>query len=118
MWACVVPYASRSVLNAYLDTKQFTMTESPERDDSGYRRPAIRTGCMLLHRLEVLLSHAHAHLLVAQDTIKIMLATDNHIGYLERDPIRGQDAINTFEEILQLAVRHDVRIYPISLAAR
>ncbi|KAF8504193.1 Metallo-dependent phosphatase-like protein [Hysterangium stoloniferum] len=43
-----------------------------------------------------------------QDTIKIMLATDNHIGYLERDPIRGQDAINTFEEILQLAIKHDV----------
>lgn len=39
-----------------------------------------------------------------------MLATDNHIGYLERDPIRGQDAINTFEEILQLAVKNDVRV--------
>ena len=38
-----------------------------------------------------------------------MLATDNHIGYLERDPIRGQDSINTFREILQLAVKHDVR---------
>ena len=37
-----------------------------------------------------------------------MLATDNHIGYLERDPVRGQDAINTFEEILQLAVKHNV----------
>lgn len=37
-----------------------------------------------------------------------MLATDNHIGYLERDPIRGQDSINTFKEILQLAVKHDV----------
>lgn len=39
-----------------------------------------------------------------------MLATDNHIGYLERDPVRGHDAINTFEEILQLAVKHDVSI--------
>jgi len=38
-----------------------------------------------------------------------MLATDNHIGYLERDPVRGQDSINTFREILQLAVKHDVR---------
>jgi double-strand break repair protein MRE11 len=38
-----------------------------------------------------------------------MLATDHHIGYLERDPIRGMDAINTFKEILQLAVKHDVR---------
>ena len=37
-----------------------------------------------------------------------MLATDNHIGYLERDPVRGQDAINTFEEILQLAVEYGV----------
>ncbi|KAF9224725.1 DNA repair exonuclease [Gyrodon lividus] len=41
-------------------------------------------------------------------TIRILLATDNHIGYLERDPIRGQDSINTFKEILQLAVKHDV----------
>ncbi|KAH7925347.1 DNA repair exonuclease [Leucogyrophana mollusca] len=42
------------------------------------------------------------------DTIRILLATDNHIGYLERDPIRGQDSINTFKEILQLAVKKDV----------
>lgn len=46
----------------------------------------------------------------ADDTIKILLATDNHIGYLERDPVRGQDSINTFREILQLAVKHDVCI--------
>ncbi|KAG6887479.1 meiotic recombination [Termitomyces sp. T32_za158] len=42
------------------------------------------------------------------DTIRILLATDNHIGYNERDPVRGQDSINTFREILQLAVKHDV----------
>lgn len=42
------------------------------------------------------------------NTIRILLATDNHIGYMERDPIRGQDSINTFKEILQLAVKHDV----------
>jgi hypothetical protein len=45
---------------------------------------------------------------VPEDTIRILLATDNHIGYLERDPIRGQDSINTFKEILQLAVKNDV----------
>ncbi|KAG7095679.1 meiotic recombination, variant 2 [Marasmius oreades] len=43
-----------------------------------------------------------------QHTIRILLATDNHIGYLERDPVRGQDSINTFKEILQLAKKHDV----------
>ncbi|KZP22232.1 DNA repair exonuclease [Athelia psychrophila] len=42
------------------------------------------------------------------DSIRIMLATDNHIGYLERDPVRGQDSINTFREILQLARKYDV----------
>ncbi|KAI8379915.1 Metallo-dependent phosphatase-like protein [Choanephora cucurbitarum] len=34
---------------------------------------------------------------------KILIATDNHLGYLERDPIRGQDSFETFEEILQIA---------------
>ncbi|KIM54268.1 hypothetical protein SCLCIDRAFT_1222146 [Scleroderma citrinum Foug A] len=42
------------------------------------------------------------------NTVRILLATDNHVGYLERDPVRGQDSINTFKEILQLAVKHDV----------
>jgi double-strand break repair protein MRE11 len=37
-----------------------------------------------------------------------MLATDNHIGYAEKDPIRGQDAINTFREILELARAEEV----------
>lgn len=40
--------------------------------------------------------------------IRIMLATDCHIGVHERDPIRGQDSINTFKEVLQLAVKYDV----------
>jgi double-strand break repair protein MRE11 len=40
-----------------------------------------------------------------------MLATDNHIGYMERDPVRGQDSVNTFKEILQLAVKHNVTLY-------
>jgi metallophosphoesterase superfamily enzyme len=39
---------------------------------------------------------------------RIMLATDNHIGYAEKDPIRGQDAINTFREILELARAEEV----------
>ncbi|BGP25655.1 double-strand break repair protein MRE11 [Rhodotorula toruloides] len=40
--------------------------------------------------------------------IKILLATDNHIGYAEKDPIRGRDSINAFKEILDLAVANDV----------
>ncbi|MBW0480653.1 hypothetical protein O181_020368 [Austropuccinia psidii MF-1] len=44
----------------------------------------------------------------SQHCIKILVATDNHIGYAESDPIRGQDSINTFREILQLATENDV----------
>lgn len=51
--------------------------------------------------------------LAEDNVIKILLATDNHIGYLERDPIRGQDSINTFKEILELAVKHEVRKYTL-----
>ncbi|CAK9442010.1 uncharacterized protein LODBEIA_P58100 [Lodderomyces beijingensis] len=39
------------------------------------------------------------------DTIRILLTTDNHVGYLENDPIRGDDGWKTFEEITQIA--HD-----------
>jgi double-strand break repair protein MRE11 len=38
----------------------------------------------------------------------VSIATDNHLGYNEKDPIRGDDSFNAFEEILQLARQHDV----------
>lgn len=37
------------------------------------------------------------------NTLKIFIATDNHLGYAEKDPVRGNDSFETFEEILQLA---------------
>jgi double-strand break repair protein MRE11 len=39
-----------------------------------------------------------------------LVATDNHLGYLEKDPIRGEDSFVTFEEILQTALKEQVRI--------
>ncbi|KAJ1938682.1 meiotic recombination, partial [Linderina macrospora] len=42
------------------------------------------------------------------DTFSILVATDNHLGYMERDPIRGQDSFLAFEEILQLAQSRSV----------
>lgn len=42
------------------------------------------------------------------NTFKILIATDNHIGYLEKDPIRGKDSFETFEEILQIAQAQQV----------
>ncbi|KAL7049965.1 hypothetical protein ACKWTF_003920 [Chironomus riparius] len=44
----------------------------------------------------------------ADDTFKILLATDIHLGYNETDQVTGDDSFNTFEEILMLASSRDV----------
>ncbi|KAN0050710.1 hypothetical protein ACTA71_003858 [Dictyostelium dimigraforme] len=38
-----------------------------------------------------------------KNIMRILVATDNHLGYLERDPIRSDDSFNSFEEILKYA---------------
>lgn len=47
------------------------------------------------------------------DAIRILVATDNHLGYLERDPIRGSDSFKTFEEILTIAEKRQVTIHVV-----
>ncbi|SPP79507.1 double-strand break repair protein MRE11 [Drosophila guanche] len=42
------------------------------------------------------------------NVIRIMVATDNHLGYGEKDAVRGEDSFTAFEEILELAVAEDV----------
>jgi double-strand break repair protein MRE11 len=42
------------------------------------------------------------------DTIRILVATDNHVGYNERDSTRHSDSWNTFHEIMCLAKDRDV----------
>ncbi|KAI1430471.1 double-strand break repair protein mus-23 [Xylaria sp. CBS 124048] len=42
------------------------------------------------------------------DTIRILVATDNHVGYEERNPIRKDDSWKTFDEIMNLARTEDV----------
>mmetsp|Transcript_12892 Transcript_12892/g.29173 ORF Transcript_12892/g.29173 Transcript_12892/m.29173 type:complete len:761 (+) Transcript_12892:70-2352(+) len=39
---------------------------------------------------------------------RILVATDTHIGYNEKDKVRCQDAINTFEEVLQVGRQRQV----------
>lgn len=42
------------------------------------------------------------------NTISILITTDNHVGYHENDPIRGDDSGKTFEEITRIAKERDV----------
>lgn len=44
------------------------------------------------------------------DTMRVLIATDNHLGYGEKDPIRGNDSFATFEEILQIASKEQVSL--------
>ncbi|XP_037838037.1 double-strand break repair protein MRE11 isoform X2 [Kryptolebias marmoratus] len=43
-----------------------------------------------------------------EDTFKILIATDIHLGYLEKDAIRGSDTYNTLDEILKCAKTNQV----------
>ncbi|XP_034556758.1 double-strand break repair protein MRE11 [Notolabrus celidotus] len=43
-----------------------------------------------------------------EDTFKILIATDIHLGYLEKDAIRGGDSYNTLDEILKCAKTNQV----------
>uniref|UniRef100_A0A8C0CTX7 MRE11 homolog, double strand break repair nuclease n=1 Tax=Balaenoptera musculus TaxID=9771 RepID=A0A8C0CTX7_BALMU len=43
-----------------------------------------------------------------ENTFKILVATDIHLGYMEKDAVRGNDTFVTLDEILRLAQENDV----------
>mgnify|MGYP001854275158 FL=1 len=45
-----------------------------------------------------------------EDTFKILIATDIHLGYLEKDAVRGNDTFVTFNEILEHAQKNEVSV--------
>ena len=49
-----------------------------------------------------------------ENTLRILLSTDNHLGYLEKDPIRGNDSFAALEEVLSLARLHKVDLVLLS----
>ncbi|XP_051209059.1 double-strand break repair protein MRE11 isoform X1 [Lolium perenne] len=44
----------------------------------------------------------------SSSTLRILVATDCHLGYLEKDELRRPDSFDTFEEIFSLAEQHKV----------
>lgn len=44
-----------------------------------------------------------------RDTLRILVATDCHLGYMEKDEIRRFDSFEAFEEICSLAKQKEVR---------
>lgn len=45
-----------------------------------------------------------------EDTFKILVATDIHLGFMEKDAVRGNDTFVTLNEILKLALENEVRL--------
>lgn len=43
-----------------------------------------------------------------ENTFKILIATDIHLGFMEKDAVRGNDTFVTFDEILRLAQENEV----------
>ncbi|KAK9448949.1 Mre11 DNA-binding presumed domain-containing protein [Limtongia smithiae] len=43
-----------------------------------------------------------------ENTIRILVASDNHVGYNERDPVRGDDSWRSFHEVMSIAQQRDV----------
>ena len=42
------------------------------------------------------------------DVLRILIASDTHLGYGEKDPIRGDDSFVTFAEVFEIANREQV----------
>ncbi|XP_041089055.1 double-strand break repair protein MRE11 [Polyodon spathula] len=49
-----------------------------------------------------------ANTLDDENTFKILIATDIHLGFMEKDAIRGNDSFVTFDEILKCAKENEV----------
>ena len=45
---------------------------------------------------------------VDEDLLRVLVSTDNHLGYCEREPVRGLDSFAAFEEVLHLARKNKV----------
>lgn len=43
-----------------------------------------------------------------ENTFKILVATDIHLGFMEKDAVRGNDTFITLDEILRLAQENEV----------
>ncbi|KAJ2950509.1 hypothetical protein O0L34_g8753 [Tuta absoluta] len=43
-----------------------------------------------------------------EDTLRVLIASDIHLGAAEKDAVRGEDSFIAFEEVLSLAVQCDV----------
>lgn len=88
---------------------------SSARNQSRHDRVYRLVSCYVSHQHTILPLLTPANPLPEADTIRILVATDNHVGYEERDAIRKDDSWRTFDEIMRLAKTEDVHYASQSL---
>ena len=72
---------------------------------------AIVSECSLVSVCTVCVARLFLHLLCSPPdghTFRVMISTDNHLGYLENDPVRSDDSFVSFRETLQAAKDNQV----------
>jgi hypothetical protein len=52
--------------------------------------------------------------MVDTDTLRILVATDCHLGYMEKDEVRRHDSFNAFDEICAIASQRQASSATIS----
>ncbi len=50
------------------------------------------------------------------DTLRILVATDCHLGYMEKDEVRRHDSFNAFDEICAIASQRQASSVQLSLS--
>lgn len=50
-----------------------------------------------------------------RNTLRILVATDCHLGYMEKDEVRRQDSFKAFDEICSIAEQKKVNVFFVSL---
>eukprot|EP01138_Halocafeteria_seosinensis_P013702 gb/GECG01013993.1/.p1 GENE.gb/GECG01013993.1/~~gb/GECG01013993.1/.p1 ORF type:complete len:584 (+),score=86.48 gb/GECG01013993.1/:1-1752(+) len=80
--------------------------EAHEQDADGAEGSA--TSNQVVHRSHVNNSEEDGDEPPPEDTLRILLATDLHVGYAESDHVRGHDSFSALEEILQTARQEKV----------
>nr|WPK49576.1 MRE11 [Macrobiotus sp. 3 JF-2023a] len=87
-------------------TQSFSPPPSPPRSISLHLNPVIsqtRTGLPASRSQHRQLTEGESFLIDPADTFSILVASDCHLGYADRDEMRKMDSFNSFEEVLRIA---------------
>ena len=106
--------ADESMQNDGMEEDDDDEPESPPTNRRGRRTPAARTTTNNNTNQNNSDEDEPTPTSEEDSVLKVLLSTDNHLGYNERDPIRGMDSFAALEEVLSLARQNKVDLVLLS----